>query len=119
MEIEKVKERIESWGDCCFLFSWSNMADGDDGEVLEMPENADRTVQVSGTFGSGGVVQIEGSLDGINYYTLTDPQGNNLSISNAKIETVTEIVRYIRPRVSSGDVTTSINVHIFARRSYK
>ena len=100
-------------------FSRLAMANGDQGDNLEMAENADRSVQVSGTFGAGGTVLIEGSLDGVNFYSLTDPQGNALSFTSAKIEAITEIVRYIRPRVSNGDGTTSVNVMILASRGYK
>jgi hypothetical protein len=97
------------------VISWANLANGDDGAPVQYTHFADRSVQVSGTFG-GATVHIEGSIDGTNYEVLTDPQGNNLSLVAAKIEAITEATRYIRPRVSGGDGTTSINVAILVRR---
>ena len=94
--------------------TWANLANGDDGGPFEGAQYADRSVQVTGTFGSGGTVLIEGSNDGTNYSTLTDAQGNALSIQAAKIEMIAELVRYIRPRVSAGDGDTDITVTLLA-----
>lgn len=97
------------------VVEWPNMANGDVGEPIALPQMADRSVQVVGTFG-GGSVTIEGSINGTDYATLTDPQGNDLVISTGKIEAVTELVRFIRPRVT-GDGTTSLNVSLLMRLS--
>jgi hypothetical protein len=88
----------------------------DVGLPIEMPGSADRSVQISGTLGAGGSLRIEGSNDGTNYATLTDPQGNALDLTSLKIETVMEITRYIRPRVTAGDGTTSLTCTILVRR---
>jgi hypothetical protein len=94
------------------LYQWV-LASGDDGEPIEAVEFADRSVQVAGTFGGGAVV-IEGSNDSSAYATLTDPQGNDLSIVSAKVEMVTEVTRLIRPRVSGG-AGASLTVSLLAR----
>ena len=88
----------------CVIVTWPDLAVSDDGKPIEFANFADRSVQVFGTFGSGGSVRIEGSIDGINYSTLTDPQGNNLDINTAKIEAITELVRWIRPRVTAREM---------------
>ena len=49
-------------------------------------------------------------LDGTNWQTLTDPQGNVISKTSASIEAITEATRFVRPRVSAGDGTTSLAV---------
>lgn len=94
----------------CVIATWPNMANGDEGSAIELANFADRSVQVTGDFGAGGNVRIEGSLDGVHYAPLTDPQGNNLDFNTAKIEAVTELVRYIRPRVTAGDASTNLTV---------
>lgn len=109
-------ERITTEKDPCHVLTWSNMANGDSGQPVEMPGSADRTIQVTGTFGSGGNLKLEGSNDGTNYSVLTDPQGNDLDITTAKIETITEITRYMRPRVSAGNGATSLTVSMLVRR---
>jgi hypothetical protein len=88
----------------------------DEGDAFIVPGWTERTVQVFGTFGAGGSVRIEGSIDGgVTYGVLTDPQGNALDITAAKLETITEAVTHIRPRVTAGDGTTSLTVLIFAK----
>lgn len=94
------------------VYSWL-LGVSDDGVPIEVVNFADRSVQVEGSFG-GASVSIEGSNDGLNYRTLTDPQGNDLLISTAKIEMITEVTRFLRPRVISG-TTTSLTVSLLAR----
>lgn len=98
------------------LHTWTGLLADDDGQVVEMCTYADRTIQITGTF-STGTLLWEGSLDASNYATLNDPQGNPLSITSAKIETVMELTRYARPRVSGGDGSTDLTVTLLARRT--
>ena len=97
--------------------SWALLTTTDNvGSPFPFAEWADRSIQVTGTFGAGGNLKWEGSNDGTNYYVLTDPQGNALDITTAKIEAITEICAFARPRVSAGDGTTSLTVTLIARR---
>lgn len=98
------------------IVTWTGLANGDSGEAVDFDDFPDRSVQVGGTFGTGGTVVIEGSNDLANYISLTDPQGNAISKTAAAIETVMELTRIIRPRVTAGDGTTSINVTMVFRR---
>ncbi|HXH24040.1 MAG TPA: hypothetical protein VNI78_02250 [Vicinamibacterales bacterium] len=115
--------KLETFGDDVRVVSWTGLtqASTDDGEPLEMPGWADRSVQVLGTLGVGGSVRIEGSnvaSPGVNDWApLTDPQGNALDINSLKIEAVTELTRWIRPRITAGDGTTNLAVHLLIRRS--
>lgn len=93
----------------CVILTWPNMQSGDEGKIIELANFADRSVQVAGTFGGAKLV-IEGSNDGENWAVLTDPQGNDIEIAANKIELITEVVRYARPRVSGGDGSTSLKV---------
>lgn len=110
MTIEVQKTVPESLHHTCVVATWPALQNGDDGSPIELANFADRSVQVVGTFGVGGNVRIEGSINGTDYAPLTDPQGNNLDITSAKIEAISEVVRWIRPRVTSGDGTTSLTV---------
>lgn len=94
------------------VYTWT-LADGDDGAPIEAVDFADRSVQVTGTFG-GATVVVEGSNDSANYAVLTDPQGNDLNISTAKVEMVAEVTRLVRPRVAGG-AGTSVTVSLLAR----
>lgn len=88
-----------------------------DGSPFPFAAWADRSVQVTGTFGAGGNLRWEGTNDGTNYVALTDPQGNALDFTTAKIEAVTEVCALARPRVTAGDGTTSLTVTLVARNA--
>jgi len=102
-------------------FTWANMTNtGSDVGAPIGPNHAqyaDRNVQVKGTFGAAGTVQIEGSSDdGTTYATLNDQSDNALSITAAKNEQIVSNPQFTRPRVSGGDGTTSLTVIVVARR---
>jgi hypothetical protein len=99
------------------VYTWSPMALGDTGAPIGSTGSGDRTVQVQGTFGAGGTVVVEGSLDGSNWYTLRDPTGSLLSFSAAGLKTVLENVVTLRPRVSGGDGSTAVTVLMAVRRT--
>lgn len=105
--------------------TWASMANGDTGvnpsgtasTGFASAEYMDRSVQVKGTFGSGGTVLIEGSNDGgATWATINDAFGNALSVTSASIKQITEVVEMVRPRVSAGDGTTSLTVVLFMRK---
>ena len=99
-------------------FSFTPMANGDTGTPIPWVQWADRSVQVTGTFGAGGNLRWEGSNDGgTTYAPLTDPQGNFLDFTAAKIEQVMELVELARPRVTAGDGTTALTVTLVARKA--
>lgn len=97
--------------------NWSGLLNGDAGAPFEGIDWADRTAQISGAFGTGGSITLEGSNDGTNYLALTDPQGNAITKTAAALETIEEGPRYTRPRVTAGDGTTNLTAVIYARRS--
>ena len=107
---------IKTYGDRAHVLSWTGLLNGDDGAPVEMPGSADRSIQFLGTFGAGGTIVLEGSNDGTNYVTLTDPQGNAISKTAAAIEAVLELTRWVRPRVTAGDGTTALEAHLLVKR---
>jgi hypothetical protein len=93
---------------------WSSMALNDDGQPIILTRFNDRTIHVSGTFGTGGLVVLEGSNDGVEYLAMRDVFNNVISANTAKLITLTEVPVYVRPRVSAGDGTTSITLTVAA-----
>jgi len=108
--------RIPTYKDDCHVIQWSGLLNTDDGTPIEMPGSADRSIQITGTFGAGGTIVFEGSNDGTNYASLTDPQGNAISKTAAGIEAIAELTRYVRPRVTAGDGTTNLVATLLVRR---
>lgn len=92
----------------------------DEGSAQKLPNLSDKSFQVSGTFGVGGNVQIQGSNDGgTTWMVLNDPQGTPLDFATpAKILQTLENPELIRPFVSAGDGTTSLNVYMVAHGAY-
>lgn len=96
---------------------WTALANGDDGAPAGGRLSGDRSVQVDGTFGAGGTIVIEGSNDsGVTWSTLNDPQGSPLSFTGAGLKAILEYVEQIRPRVTAGDGTTSLDADLIARK---
>lgn len=95
---------------------WLTMHNGDVGAPVSFSGYADRTFQIEGTFGAGGTCALEGSNTGVNYYSLTNPQGVTLNVTTAGISEITEVVQFCRPHITAGDGTTSLNVTMFFRR---
>jgi hypothetical protein len=96
---------------------WTGLLNGDDGSPFSGFDWADASVQITGTFGSGGSINLTGTNDGTNYVVLTDPQGNALTKTSAAIEQISEGVKTFRPLVTAGDGTTSLTVTMYARRN--
>ncbi len=96
--------------------TWAALGNSDTGAPLALADFSDRSVQIEGTFGTGGTIVIEGSNDGTNYYTLHDAFGNSLSFIAAGLKSITEITTWIRPKVTAGDGTTALVPTMIARR---
>lgn len=99
------------------LIVWSGLLNGDDGSSVEGVDFADRTVAVTGNFGTGGSVTLQGSNDNSNWFALTDPQGNAITKTAAGLEVIAEGPRYIKPAVTAGDGATDLTVTVWARRN--
>ncbi len=104
------------------IVEWVGLEDpADVGEAVALPQYSDKTVQVTGDFGTVGVVQIEGSIEAPTeasptYVTLVDPQGTALSIATAddKLRTILDNCVFIRPRISAGSGTVNLTVRLLA-----
>jgi hypothetical protein len=95
---------------------YSTMLNGDIGDAIALAAYSDRAVQVAGTFGVGGNINVEGTIDGVNWGVLNDPQGVALAFTTAGIEAISELVVQIRPNCSAGDGTTDLDVSFILRK---
>lgn len=97
--------------------TWSDLTDtgNDVGTQVFAPDHDVKDVHVYGTFGVGGEVIIQGSVDASTFSTLNDAQGNALVLTAAQIQRIQETSVYFRPQVTNGDVTTSITVTVLMK----
>ena len=97
-------------------YSWTMVTNLDTGAPMPFAQWADRSVQMSGTWGAGGgTITWEGSNDGVTYFALSDPQTNAIAKTADALEQVVEATLWARPRVSVASVT-SVVVTLLARR---
>lgn len=97
-----------------FVAQWEHMLGSDEGAALMGAQYTDKSVQVVGNFGSA-TLQFQGSNNGVDWAVLTDPQGNDLNFSLAKIELVSEATVFVRPVVVGGDGTTNLSVYLMMK----
>ena len=86
--------------------TWAGLNNGQNGASAILTKWADKTVQVTGTFGTS-TVTIAGSNDNINWFTLNDTAGtpNALSFTAAALKKINENPIWIRPQVGAGTGT--------------
>lgn len=97
-------------GDQGHLVTWANLGAGDIGKPVGMVGSARRTVQVVGTFVAGDKLEIQGSVDGVNYGILTDGYGNELKFNASGVSNVGELTTLIRPAVVAGAPTATVTM---------
>lgn len=100
-------------GSGAVLYTWEAMGDDDSGKWLDLPAAADKTVQLGGTWASATIV-LQGSMDKVTVFTLTDADGNAISATDDALALIRENTRYIRP-VSSGGSGTDVDVYLLTK----
>ena len=107
----------------------------DTGEPFWFPDWADRCFHIgcvaadgvtASNFGTGGTVAIQGSNDFVagsgnpgTWFTMNDSNGNAMSYTAGAIRMVGEAPLYVRPAMTAGTGTQSVNVALVARRLYQ
>jgi hypothetical protein len=105
-----------SLGNDTIKVTWTPLANGDTGVPVTFADYSDRSVEFSGTFGTGGTISMQGSNVGSAYYILTDPQTSAITKTAAALEHIMEAAAYMRPIVSAGDGTTALTATMLMRR---
>lgn len=105
------------------LITWTltSVPTTDTFEAVEWGGTGDRSIQAFGAVGAtgfnGSTVTIQGSNDGTNWVTLTDPSNTAITFTASGLKQVTEITRYIRPSLSvATGGSSTFTVTLFARR---
>jgi len=96
--------------------SWEELKLGDEGRAIDLDGVISATVQVSGTFGVAGCLELEGSNNGEYFMPLKDAYGRPLKKFEAGIDNLGQMVKFIRPVVKSGDVDTDLKCSVYLHR---
>lgn len=99
------------------VVTWTNVTEADTCTAINMPEFADKSIQVAGTFG-GTSVAIQGSNDGSNFSALRDPTSTVIAITTAAggagLKAVLENTWQIKP-VLTGGASVSLTISVLCR----
>lgn len=95
---------------------WTPVTEADTCVAVQMPEYADRSIQVSGTFG-GASVAVQGSNDGTNFAALRDPSSTTIAITTAGIRAVLENTYQTKP-VATGGTSQSLTIAMLFHLSH-
>ena len=99
-----------------YSYTWEALGDADQGEALDSPGLADKTITVTGIYG-GATLTLKGSNDGTNYMTIHDVFGNVMSFTNTnQIAMVAQCPKFMRPETSGGS-GTDLDVIVLARKA--
>lgn len=99
---------------------WTGLLNGDQGRAEDLTRFPDRTVQLTGTLGAGGSINVEGSNDGGSTYHImndTRGEGNVLTLTALDMRQILENPALMRPNVTAGDGTTNLTLTILASTS--
>jgi hypothetical protein len=89
--------------------TWTGLQNGFIGAPTPSRLSKAAAIQVTGVFGSGGSIKIQGSNDAINW---ADVSASPLTATTGAgfFAALNALPRYLRPNVTAGDSTTSLNV---------
>ena len=86
------------------LERWANLNAGDTGQPTPFSQYTDRSVQVTGA----GTVDMQGSNDGLSWFTLNDTKGMPLTFTAPGLRQVLDLSQFLRPSCSAGTVTVNL-----------
>jgi len=91
------------------VYSWKEMKEGDKGEPLVFGSLLSfKSLQVEGAFGSSGVLSMEGSNNGKEWFSLTSEIGE---VTAPGIYQIRDYAYMVRPAVSGG-ADVKLNVYL-------
>lgn len=101
------------WSNIAEVWKWEGVSESDTCSEIVVPHKSDKSVQVIGNFGAGGVIDIEGAVlpEGLetDLAVLTDIAGAALNVGDKTPRVIGPNVSRLRPKPSAG---TSVLVDI-------
>ncbi len=101
------------------IHTWDLTSADATGDAISVPGSSDRTVQFIIDTSGSAIAVLEGSLDGIAFFTLTDSQGNDISTKADTGEKVEENTLWIRPRLSTAGSGAKWSCLFFSRSAMR
>lgn len=102
-----------------FLHTWILTTADATGDSITFPGASDRTVQFIATTAGAATAILEGSMDDVTYFTLTDGQGNAISFTASGGEMVAENVLHYRVRLATVGSGADWTIHMLSRSTMR
>lgn len=105
----------------CHKILWETLTTTNrNGVGVRNPLEADKTVQVTGTFGASASIAMQGSNDSTNgvdgtWFGLEGPGDSAIALTAAGGDVIKENTAWIRPALTNGDGSTDIDVTMVTR----
>ena len=96
---------------------WTLTQADSDGAPIEFNAFRDRCVQIAGVFDSGTVVLQGSNNAGVNWHTLNDPTGTDISCTIASMFQVLESPKQVRPVVTGEGATAAIVITLILAKA--
>jgi hypothetical protein len=91
--------------------TWTGLLNTDDGAPYDWSDGpAESFVAVTGTFGTGGSLTIQGSNDGTNWVAMSLQPSGAATFTAAGGGDLAGTPRFVRPIVTAGDGATNLTV---------
>lgn len=115
--------RNKTLRDAVFFNQTGFAANADRGAKTEIGAYSDMSVQATGTFTGSLALKIQGSnkespneANDDDWFTLDDPQGNEISLTAVGGIQIGTIARWVRGAATAGSGGASAQLHFFGRR---
>lgn len=96
---------------------WEGITESDSGAAVIAADLFSKTVQAIGDFDASGAITMQGSNDGTNWFTLTDPTGADVVLTAATMGVIImENPLYVRPTATAG-TSVDMDVYLVGQRS--
>lgn len=108
---------VKTWGGSrqdgsTMIITWTPVTSADTCGPTSFPEYTDRSVHVSGTFGSASVAVHGSNNAGVSFAALNDPTQTVIAITTEAIKAILENTDQIKPVITGGGGTQSLTVSI-------
>lgn len=97
------------------LYKWTGLLMGDEGTPLQVDEFHFITIHGFGAFDGSANLNILGSNDGTNFAVTKKHDVGSMILTAASIEKMLTEPRFIKPTITSGNVSTNINCWVILR----
>jgi hypothetical protein len=97
------------------IYKWEGLLMGDDGSPLQVDEFHHITIHGFGAFDGGANLNILGSNSGTNFAVTKKHDVGSMILTADSIEKMLTEPRFIKPSITSGNVSTDIDCWVILR----